>query len=127
VDENWAAHVGIMKDPRGILDYDLKGREKADVTWKMAGNLGGEQYRDLACGPLNEGAMYAERHGDHLPGSPLSQWEEKSPISDGTAEAGVGLFSYHFYIPSSSPTFFFYWNVLQRPNKILQGLLSHVS
>ncbi|RYP61735.1 hypothetical protein DL770_009725 [Monosporascus sp. CRB-9-2] len=61
-----------MKAPRGILDYSLEGHAKSDVVWKMTGNLGGEQYRDLVRGPLNEGAMYAERQGYHLP-DPSSQ------------------------------------------------------
>ena len=96
LDENWPANDQTMKDPRGILDYDLSGRDKSTVSWKMTGNLGGEQYYDLSRGPLNEGAMFAERQGYHLPGAPQFQWEERSPISDGIAGVGVGFFATSF-------------------------------
>ncbi|KAH8802585.1 putative beta-galactosidase [Xylogone sp. PMI_703] len=96
IDENFPANVQIMKDPRGILDYDLKGRDKSDVSWKISGNLGGEKYQDLSRGPLNEGAMYAERQGYHLPGAPQSHWEMKSPISNGISKPGVGFFATSF-------------------------------
>lgn len=55
LDENFPANVQIMKDPRGILDYDLQGRAKSAISWKMTGNFGGEQYADISRGPLNEG------------------------------------------------------------------------
>jgi beta-galactosidase len=96
LDENFPANVQIMKDPRGILDYDLKGRDKSAISWKVTGNLGGEQYYDLSRGPLNEGAMYGERQGYHLPGAPVSQWHKKSPISDGISGVGVGFFTTSF-------------------------------
>ena len=52
LDENWPANDQTMKDPRGILDYDLSGRDKSAVPWK--------KYHDLSRGPLNDGAMFAE-------------------------------------------------------------------
>lgn len=44
-----------MKAPRGVLDYSLSGHEKSDISWKITGNLGGEDYQDRTRGPLNEG------------------------------------------------------------------------
>lgn len=96
LDENFPANVQIMKDPRGILDYDLQGRDKSAVSWKITGNLGGEQYQDHSRGPLNEGAMRVERQGYHLPGAPVSQWEKRSPIADGIQPASVGFFATSF-------------------------------
>ena len=51
-----------MKTPRGILDYFLSGHLQRDVTWKLTGNLEGENYVDQVRGPLNEGGMFAERN-----------------------------------------------------------------
>jgi beta-galactosidase len=45
-----------MKNPRGILNYDVTGHNMTDITWKMTGNLGGEDYMDRTRGPLNEGS-----------------------------------------------------------------------
>jgi hypothetical protein len=46
MDENWAVGADLMKAPRGILDYDLAGRDPSVISWKLTGNLGGEQYID---------------------------------------------------------------------------------
>ncbi|KAJ5611498.1 beta-galactosidase, partial [Penicillium herquei] len=94
-DENFPANVYTMKDPRGIIDYTLHGRDKSDILWKLTGNLGGEQYRDLSRGPLNEGSIYAERQGYHLPGAPVDQWETRSPFSD-INPLGVGFYATSF-------------------------------
>lgn len=93
---NWTPGYDTMKTPRGILDYDLAGHFQADVSWKVTGNLGGEQYVDQTRGPLNEGAMYAERQGYHLPQPPSENWETRSPITDGIDGAGIGFFATSF-------------------------------
>ncbi|KAF2461199.1 putative beta-galactosidase [Lineolata rhizophorae] len=93
LDEDWTVGTDTMKNPRGILDYDLAGHDKADVTWKLTGNLGGEDYYDSSRGPLNEGAFWVERQGLILPGSPADtgdftafeggEWTESvGPASD---------------------------------------------
>ena len=71
-----------MKLPRGVIDYDLAGHAKSDVTWKLTGNLGGEDFADTTRGPLNEGGLYAERAGYHLPSPPTSSSlaEARSPL-----------------------------------------------
>ncbi|KAJ2982782.1 hypothetical protein NUW58_g6371 [Xylaria curta] len=91
--------VGLdgVKDPRGILDYQLSDHpSQSDVTWKLTGNLGGEYTHDRSRGPMNEGAMFAERQGFHLPNAPLDGFERKSPITDGVTDAGVGFFVAEF-------------------------------
>ncbi|KAL4928944.1 beta galactosidase jelly roll domain-containing protein [Aspergillus undulatus] len=67
-----------MKEHRGILDYELTGRDKSSISWKLTGNLGGEKYRDHTRVPMNEGALFAERQGYHLPGAPTELWKENS-------------------------------------------------
>ncbi|KAJ5975564.1 hypothetical protein N7481_009271 [Penicillium waksmanii] len=85
-----------IKFPHGILNYQLLNHSQIDISWKVTGNLGGEQYHDLARGPLNEVAMYAERQGYHNPKPPASKWPSSSPISEGIARAGVGFFTTSF-------------------------------
>ena len=84
-----------MKNPRGILGYQLANRSQDAITWKMTGNLGGEQYADKTRGPLNEGALFAERQGYHLPAPPSSSWATGSPLA-GIPTAGVNFYSTSF-------------------------------
>ncbi|KAI1355609.1 glycoside hydrolase family 35 protein [Xylaria sp. FL0043] len=93
---NWWPGHDLMKTPRGIIDYAIPGHSKADVKWKLTGNLGGEQYRDKTRGPLNEGATWAERQGYHLPAPPSQEWEMASPIRDGLDAAGVAFYATSF-------------------------------
>ncbi|RDW74825.1 beta-galactosidase-1 [Coleophoma cylindrospora] len=96
-----APGTDAVKFPYGILDYALSGHSKLDLDWKMTGNLGGEQYYDPARGPRNEGAMYAERQGYHLPNPPSSGWKVSSLIQDGIVSAGVGFYttSFDLHVP----------------------------
>ncbi|KAM7200018.1 family 35 glycosyl hydrolase [Rhypophila sp. PSN 637] len=63
-------------DPRGIYNATLLGPSGKGYTfssWKIAGTAGsalGIQNLDPIRGPLNEGGLYAERVGMHLPGYP---------------------------------------------------------
>lgn len=96
-DEMYIVGTSMMKSPRGILDYRLAGGEQSAVSWKLTGNLGGEDYRDRTRGPLNEGGFYAERHGYHLPGAPTGDWVTVvgGPMA-GLGEAGVRFYSTSF-------------------------------
>lgn len=95
LDENYAAGDSGLKNPRGILDFDLAGHAKSDVVWKLTGNLGGEEYLDLTRGPLNEGGMFAERQGFHLPGAPTANFTTSKP-TDGITAAGIAFYSTTF-------------------------------
>ncbi|KAK6813900.1 hypothetical protein RU639_010546 [Aspergillus parasiticus] len=99
LDLNFELNTNTMKSPRGLLDYDLSGHDsKSDVSWKITGNLGGEQYRDHSRGPLNEGSTFVERQGYHLPGalnSTKAGWQTRTP-QEGLSAAGVGLFATTF-------------------------------
>lgn len=98
LDEDWTVGTDEMKNPRGILDYNLTGRNAADVSWKLTGNLGGEHYKDLSRGPLNEGGLFAERQGLHLPGALAAPgWKSsKGPVEDGISAPGIGFFATEF-------------------------------
>nr|POF02402.1 putative beta-galactosidase a [Quercus suber] len=97
LDEMYDVGGSTMKNPRGILDYSLSGREKSAISWKVTGNLGGEDYRDRTRGPLNEGGLFAERQGYHLPGAPTADWEAVTggPMT-GLAQAGVRFYAATF-------------------------------
>jgi beta-galactosidase len=95
LDEDWVVGSDEMKDPRGILDYELSGQSASAVTWKLTGNLGGEDYQDKVRGPLNEGGLYAERQGFHQPEPPTQKWDSSSPF-DGLSEAGLRFYSASF-------------------------------
>lgn len=95
LDENGAAGESGFKNPRGILNYTLAGHAQSDISWKLTGNLGGEQYLDLTRGPLNEGGLWAERQGYTLPGAPSAEWPARLP-SAGITSAGVGFFAANF-------------------------------
>ncbi|KAI8226687.1 putative beta-galactosidase E [Colletotrichum sp. SAR 10_96] len=88
-------HSEAMKTPRGILNYSLAGHQQSGIKWKLTGNFGGEEYVDKTRGPLNEGAMYAERQGYHLPGAPSSNWTCASPL-EGITSAGVQFYTTTF-------------------------------
>ncbi|KAJ7229001.1 glycoside hydrolase family 35 protein [Mycena pura] len=91
-EENWWAAGEDFKTPRGILRYSFMGSNATTVSvWKVAGNLGGEDYADRTRGPLNEGGLFAERQGWHLPGFDDSTWAPGSPTA-GISHAGVAFY-----------------------------------
>ncbi|CBX92575.1 hypothetical protein IAQ61_006037, partial [Plenodomus lingam] len=97
LDQNYVVGGETMKNPRGVLDYILTGHNASDIKWKLTGNLGGEDYLDLSRGPLNEGGLFVERQGLHLPGAlsaPGVDWKpSKGPVIDGIPGPGIGFFA----------------------------------
>ena len=95
-DEDGEVGTDQMKTPRGILSYSLAGASPPpDISWKITGNLQGENYVDKARGPLNEGGLYAERQGFHLPSPPNSGWTLGKP-TDGLTSPGVNFYTTSF-------------------------------
>ena len=119
LEENLIVGDDNMKTARGILNYKLlvsdtatdssggggnkddQGRGTDSISWKITGNLGGESYIDHARGPLNEGGLFVERQGFHLPRPPISRKEgdvgftSRTPI-DGMNEPGILFYSTSF-------------------------------
>ncbi|KAL8281653.1 hypothetical protein RB600_005195 [Gaeumannomyces tritici] len=94
---NLVSDGDVMKKPRGVMSYNFTSSQpQPAVEWALTGNLGGENYLDLARGPLNEGGLWAERHGYHLPGAPGASWAARHPVADGIPSAGVGFFATRF-------------------------------
>ena len=102
--ENFSPGADTMKAPRGILTYSLSGYAQDAITWKIQGNLGGENYADLTRGPLNEGALYAERQGYHLPAPPSANWAIGSPLQ-GFGSSGVRMYSTSFSLNLPTPEY----------------------
>ncbi|KAL2754926.1 glycoside hydrolase family 35 protein [Sodiomyces alcalophilus JCM 7366] len=96
---NYVVGEDNLKQPRGIIDFDLAGHDQEDVRWKLTGNLGGERYADRVRGPLNEGGLFAERQGYHLPAPPTWDdelgWVDADP-TDGIGAPGVAFYSAKF-------------------------------
>lgn len=92
-------HMGIVetstnggKEPRGVRGYELINGKSNFTEWKIQGNFGGSIANpDKFRGYLNEGGLYAERIGAHLPGFDDSHWEDSSPL-DGVHGAGVNFY-----------------------------------
>ncbi|KAL1880615.1 hypothetical protein Daus18300_001226 [Diaporthe australafricana] len=94
-----------VENPRGILGAQLlPGTTTTDTgftLWKIQGNAGGSANIDAVRGPMNEGGLYGERLGWHLPGfspesypSSLGAWDDSTPL-DGLSTSGI-----RFYISS---------------------------
>ncbi|KOS20896.1 putative beta-galactosidase A [Escovopsis weberi] len=93
--QNYYPGSDTMKEPRGILEYSLTTRDGTEIaisSWRIAGNLGGEAYQDKLRGPLNEGGLFFERQGYHLPSPPEKVFTSGSPL-DGISGAGVVFYS----------------------------------
>jgi hypothetical protein len=95
--ENWTVGEDESKLPVGVMDYEIQGLDKSAVTWKIIGTLGAEDYHDRSRGPANEGGLWVERHGYHLPDPPTSDWKDsKGPSGDGLPSTGVYFFATSF-------------------------------
>lgn len=86
-----ASVAGGLAVPRGLYGAQLlPGSTTTDTgftQWKIQGNAGGSANIDPVRGPTNEGGLYGERLGWHLPGfdpsssysSSLGEWDDSTP------------------------------------------------
>ncbi|CAE7054863.1 unnamed protein product [Rhizoctonia solani] len=91
------------KSPRGIRGFQLPDGGKFG-EWKVQGKLGGyTNFPDKTRGVFNEGGLYGERAGWHLPGFNAQSWTSRS-LNQGlpSGKAGVGFFrtEFNLNIPS---------------------------
>lgn len=95
-------HMGISetstnggKEPRGIRGYSITGGTATFTSWKLQGNYGGAANApDTFRGYLNEGGLYAERIGAHLPDFPDQSWQNTTSLS--VSKAGINFFRTSF-------------------------------
>jgi len=77
------------KEGRGLISAAPTGAAGAlPASWKIQGNAGGESIADSVRGPLNNGGLFGERNGWHLPGFADGGWAIHR-VPDGTAVAGT--------------------------------------
>ncbi|KAH8682618.1 putative beta-galactosidase B [Xylariales sp. PMI_506] len=94
-------------NPRGISNATLVGPagSYSFSEWKIAGTAGREDVLDPLRGPLNEGGLYAERVGVHLPGYPdssLVPYTGKDAALLSVPGAGIRVF--RTVVPLSVPS-----------------------
>lgn len=95
-------------NPRGITNATLLGTDTAFSEWKIAGTAGRESNIDPIRGVYNEGGLYAERIGAHLPGFPDASWSSScsSNTTDGSSRLtvpGAGIHVFRTTVPLSIP------------------------
>lgn len=98
LNENLVPGYDSMKEPRGIYSWKLTAADGTETKvdgWKITGNLGGETYKDRARGPLNEGGIFYERQGYHLPSPPLDKMSSMSPFT-ASKKAGISYYTAKF-------------------------------
>ncbi|GAA4135107.1 beta-galactosidase [Actinomadura keratinilytica] len=81
--DDWTADDVRHKQPRGLVGASVTGAS-GPITWKIQGASGTDRVR----GPLNNGGLYGERTGRHLPGYPDRSWTPASPAGR-AVDAGV--------------------------------------
>jgi hypothetical protein len=84
-----------QKEGRGLISVEMQDANQAtvspQVTWRIQGNLGGEDLADPARGIENAGGLYGERHGWYLHGYPDGDWSTTTvPVS--TAVSGTAWY-----------------------------------
>ncbi|KAJ7747170.1 glycoside hydrolase family 35 protein [Mycena maculata] len=94
LNETEGDNADASKNPRGVRGFALEGGNFSD--WKVQGKIGGYTgFPDKTRGLFNEGGLFGERRGWHLPGFDTSQpgWKARS-LSEGLpdSKAGVGFF-----------------------------------
>jgi len=103
--EEDASGDDLFKNPRGIRGYELLGGVDFD-HWKIQGNFGGEDFPDKVRGPLNEGGLFVEREGAHLPGFSTSSWTKSTSSPGCTPYSGIsaGITAYRTSFNLDLPT-----------------------
>ncbi|ORY67007.1 putative beta-galactosidase B [Pseudomassariella vexata] len=94
----------LALNPRGITNATLIGPGEYNFSeWKIAGTAGREDVLDTIRGPLNEGGLYAERVGMHLPGYNDKSWSKIASNSTSLAVPGAGIRTFRTVVPLSVP------------------------
>ncbi|KAK7428226.1 hypothetical protein QQZ08_005292 [Neonectria magnoliae] len=91
--------------PRGISNATLigPGKDYSFTEWSIAGNAGLEDNIDPMRGPMNEGGLYAERIGMHLPGYPDDDWKDVSTDADTLVVPSAGVWAFRTIAPLNVP------------------------
>ena len=88
------------KEARGLISASLEGGPSGrsfavPIAWKIQGKRGGETLADPVRGPANNGGLYGERMGWHLPRFDDKRWA-KAAVPVAQAEAGTSWYRTSF-------------------------------
>ena len=90
-----------QKEGRGLIGLTMADPASAAVpvavSWKVQGNLGGENVADTARGSNNAGGLYGERNGWYLPGYPDGSWLS-TPVPAASAAPGTQWYRTSFQL-----------------------------
>ena len=88
-----------QKEGRGLISVVMTDANQAavtpPVTWRIQGDLGGENIVDPDRGIENNGGLFGERHGWYLPGYPDSDWTTTT-VPASTAMSGTSWYRTRF-------------------------------
>ncbi|MFU8854979.1 beta-galactosidase [Micromonospora sp. SL1-18] len=83
------------KEGRGLIAAMMNGAAaQPEITWRVQGNLGGEDIVDPTRGVMNAGGLYGERHGWQLPGYPDDAWASTT-LPQSSAAPGTTWYRTH--------------------------------
>lgn len=103
--DDWTAEEIRQRQPRGLTGAAIMGAggaaAPAAITWRIQGARGGEALVDRVRGPLNNGGLFGERAGWHLPGFPDRSWSSAATIAQ-PLPAGVTWYrtGFHLAVPT---------------------------
>ncbi|MFZ1996936.1 MAG: NPCBM/NEW2 domain-containing protein, partial [Solirubrobacteraceae bacterium] len=95
-----------QKEGRGLISVTMTDPGQAAVTpqmsWRIQGDLGGEDIADPVRGPENDGGLFGERHGWYLPGFPDEDWSPTT-VPAASAMSGTSWYrtTFNLHIPRS--------------------------
>jgi hypothetical protein len=94
-----------VENPRGILGASLIPSPSTFKLWKIQGNAGGSSYLDPIRGTMNEGGLFGERVGWHLPNFDVSsfpgQFSSSTPMT-GLNSSGIAFYTTTFTLDLDS-------------------------
>jgi beta-galactosidase GanA len=90
--DDWIANDTRFRQPRGLLGAFIAG-SSAPIAWRIQGARGRE---DRVRGPLNNGGLFGERAGWHLPGGVDRSWRPIDSLSEGELSPGVAWYRTEF-------------------------------
>jgi beta-galactosidase GanA len=85
--DDWIANDMRFKQPRGLIGASVVGLP-SPIAWRIQGTRGGRDLVDTMRGPLNNGGLFGERTGWHLPEAGDRFWQpvrspDANPLSPG--------------------------------------------
>ncbi|HET9142803.1 beta galactosidase jelly roll domain-containing protein, partial [Actinophytocola sp.] len=89
--DDWIANDMRFKQPRGLTGAVVAG-SSGPIAWRIQGARGGRDLADRVRGPLNNGGLFGERAGWHLPESSDRFWRPVGVPSNGALSPGISWY-----------------------------------